>query len=52
MSERYMDHTVGEAIEVALHPFNMNKEDGFCLSRIWNYFILSLKLLGCKLGSS
>jgi hypothetical protein len=34
-SAKYMDRIVREAIDVVLHPFNMNKEDGFCLSRLW-----------------
>jgi hypothetical protein len=34
MSARYMDRIVREAIEIVLYAFNMNKEDGFCLSRL------------------
>jgi hypothetical protein len=55
-SARYMDCIVREATEVVLCPFNMNKEDGFCLSRlvvvVVYYFICSLKILGCKPGST
>jgi hypothetical protein len=51
-SARYMDRIVREATEVVLHPFNMNKEDGFCLSRLWKYFICSLKHSGYKVSST
>jgi hypothetical protein len=30
---RYMDHIVREAIEIELHPNNMNRDVGFCLSK-------------------
>jgi hypothetical protein len=47
-SARCMDLIVRKSVEVVLHPFNMNKEDGFCVGRLWKYFICSLKLLGRK----
>jgi hypothetical protein len=43
---RYMDRIVREAIEVELHPFNINREGGFCLSKSWMPLIGSLKLSG------
>jgi hypothetical protein len=36
-SAKYMDRIVREATEVVLHPFNMNKEYDFCLSRLWKF---------------
>jgi hypothetical protein len=45
-SPRDMDDIVREAMEVVLLHFNMNKGDGFCLSRLWECFICSLKLPG------
>jgi hypothetical protein len=40
---RYMDHIITELIEIELHPNNMNREDGFCLSKLWKPLICSLK---------
>jgi hypothetical protein len=30
---RYMDHIIKEVIKIELHPNNINREDGFSLSR-------------------
>jgi hypothetical protein len=43
---RYMDRIVKEAIEIELHPYNINREGGFCHSKSWRPHIGSLKLLG------
>jgi predicted GIY-YIG superfamily endonuclease len=43
---RYMDRIVREAIEIELHPYNINREGGFCLSKSWKPSIGSLKLSG------
>jgi hypothetical protein len=43
---RYMDRNVGEAIKIELHPYNINREGGFCLSKSWKPLIGSLKLSG------
>jgi hypothetical protein len=40
---RYMDHIIKEAIEVELHPNNINREDVFCLIKPWQPFICSLR---------
>jgi hypothetical protein len=41
-----MDRIVREAIEIELHPYNINGEDGFCLSKSWRPLIGSLKFSG------
>jgi hypothetical protein len=43
---RYMYPIVREAIEIELHPYNINREGGFCLSKSWKPLIGSLKLAG------
>jgi hypothetical protein len=50
MKTRYMDRTVREAIEIELHPYNILKGDGFCLSKPWKPLIGSLKLSGHDQG--
>jgi hypothetical protein len=46
MKTRYIDHIVREAIEIELHPYNINREGGFCLSKSWKPLIGSLKIFG------
>jgi hypothetical protein len=41
-----MDRIVREATEIELHPYNINREGGFCLSISWKPFVGSLKLSG------
>jgi hypothetical protein len=41
---RYMN--LREAIEIELHPYNINREGGFCPSKSWKPLIGSLKLSG------
>jgi hypothetical protein len=40
---RCMDRIIREAIEIKLHPNNMNREDGFSLSRSWKPLINNLR---------
>jgi hypothetical protein len=40
---KYMDRIVREAVEIELHCNNMNKEVGFCLSKLYKPLICSLK---------
>jgi hypothetical protein len=46
MKTRYVDHIVREAIEIKPHPYNINREGGFCLSKSWKPLIGSLKTFG------
>jgi hypothetical protein len=39
---RYMDHIIRDLTEIELHP-NMNREDGFCISKLWKPLIRSLQ---------
>jgi predicted GIY-YIG superfamily endonuclease len=33
--KEYMDHIIKEAIEIKLHPDNINRDGGYILSRAW-----------------
>jgi hypothetical protein len=46
MKTIHMDHIVREAIEIELHPYDINREGGFCLSKSWKPLIGSLKTYG------
>jgi hypothetical protein len=42
---QYMDRIVRETIEIEVHPNNMDREVGFCLSKSWKPLICSLQKL-------
>jgi hypothetical protein len=43
LSNKSLNHIMRHAIEIKFHPYNMNREDGFCLSKSWKLLSYSLK---------
>jgi hypothetical protein len=41
-----MNRNVREAIDIELHPYNINREGGFCISKSWKPLTGSFNLSG------
>ena len=48
----YTKRFLRDSVDLELHPYNMNREDGLTMDRTWNLFFASLERVDILLSSS